>query len=301
MRWQGCRSVTELRVRNSELAKFMRCPRSWYLAYYRNLEPDWSRRIHPQSFDTGNAAHAGLFGYFNDEDPVAHIEAHRDELYAELHPQADMKAWDKTYEMAHRMVEHFPAWLEETGLEHGSETVTLEERLEISVGNFHGYDVTLHGQPDRIRRTAAGLIISDWKTGDVDRPFLMESDWQLLNYIMMSRTLHGEMPVGAEHVRLKRSMHTARAKSAQYGHHMVSVPEHRLRTHWQHVHNTIDRMIRLRVRLDEGASPVFEPTPNRLTTCSWDCSFTDVCPLMDDDGDWQYLLQEEFRLREDND
>ncbi len=291
--------MTILRLRNSELAKFMRCKRTWYLAYKRGLEPDWGRRLKPRTFDVGNAVHKGLFGYFSGEDPVAHIEAFREEMYDQLHVNADMKKWESTFKMALAMVEHFPAWLEETGLEVASETVTLEERLEISLGEFHGFEVTLHGQPDRVRRIPSGLIISDWKTGDISRPFLFESDWQLLNYIMMVRTIEGEMPIGAEHIRLNRSMHTARAKAPQYAHHMVTVPEHRLRTHWNHVRTVVDELVSMRLRIDAGEDPVFACTPNRLTTCSWDCSFTDVCPMMDDGADWEYVLNEEFRVRKD--
>lgn len=282
----------------------MRCQRSWMLGYYRNLQPDWGLRRTPVSFDTGNIVHAGLGGYYLGDHSAPHAEraihAFRDNLYSKLAEEADMKAWDKSVLMAERMVEAYIIWVEDNGLDVGEDTIEVETRMTMPLGNVHGYDVYLHGQPDRLVNTPSGMVIEDWKTGDIKRQFLMESDWQLLNYIMMSRFNHGAMPVGARHRRLNRSMHTAAAKADQFAQHHVSVNELRLSNHYQHVMHQVDLLVSKKIQLDEGLDPTLGCTPNRNTQCSWDCSFKEVCPLMDDGADFEYILDNEFRLREDS-
>lgn len=274
------------------------------LTYRRQLEPDWGQRLQPRSFDVGNAVHAGLGAFYPDHDLAAGhaaIEQHWAEMDENLNPEADIKEWGKVYAKAHAMLEHYPAWLDSEGLDIGEETVAIERRLSAPIGNFSGYDVVLTGQPDHVKTTREGhLILEDWKTGDIGRPTLMESDWQLLNYAWLIQEMHGKLPLEVRHRRFKQSMHTARVKTPQYAEHAVSFTPSRIATHRLHVYHTIEEMAKTRRLLEEDGDPVFVCTPTRLgTSCNWDCSWLDACSMMDDGGDWEHYLEINARVREE--
>jgi len=291
-------SANELLIRNSELTLFMRCQRSWMLSYYNKLQPDWALRTEPKVYDVGNFVHAGVGGYYlggHDIDRgLLDMEQLRDETYDKFGPHVNLRSWDKTYEMSERMLFAYTHWVEDHGLDIGEETHAVEERLSLHLGNIRGFDVYLHGQPDRVVRTENGLIIEDWKTGPTERPFLLESDWQLLNYVTMAQETYGEPVLGARHRRMKRSMHTARSKSQQFAQHHVSFSPQRLATHRKHVMIQVNLMVDKTIALNEGLDVVTGCTPSRTSNCNWDCAFTNVCPMMDDGDDYQYVLNDGF-------
>jgi hypothetical protein len=41
--------------------------------------------------------------------------------------------------------------------------------------------------------------------------------------------------------------------------------------------------------------------PNPTRDCMWDCSFRSVCLAMDDGSDWQFILNSEFAVRNEED
>jgi RecB family exonuclease len=292
--------MTIRQIRNSEIAKYLRCQRSWMLGYHQGLEPDWGQRVTPRTYDTGSAAHAGLRAYYEGRNPADGIREYQLECYDNLSPKADILAWSKIFDMAQAMVAHYPAWLDDEGLDIAETTLSLEAQMELPLGTFLGDEVIIYGTPDRIVRTGSGIVVEDWKTGDIDRPFMMESDWQLLNYMLMAEHKFGEAPVAARHRRLKRSMHTARAKTPQYSQEQVNFNRDRLAVHRQHLEKTVTDMVRKMQELEAGADEVYACTPVRIGQCSWDCSFTPVCSMMDDGADYEYVLALDYRKREDN-
>lgn len=283
-----------LRIRNSEVAKFKRCQRAWYVSYYLGLEKAYGARTFPASFDTGNAVHAGLEAYYLGGLAADGINRHKAEMYETFAVDADIKAWDKVYKMAHAMVEHYPSWVDGEGLDIGESTLSVEKQIE-----FPCADAIVTCKPDRLVETHRGLVIEDWKTGKIDRPYMFEGDWQMLNYGVAAWMETGEVPFGARHRRLNRSMHTAAAKAPQYAEHYVVFSEERLLMHIKHLERAVENIIVKRNSLNDGADPVIACPPNRLTTCNWDCNAQEICSLMDDQGDWQYVLVDEYKKRED--
>jgi hypothetical protein len=293
-----------LLIRSSELDKFLRCRRSWMLSYVRQLETDWHSRLRPRPFDVGNAVHAGLEAFYPDHDiDSAHlaITAHRTEMYENLHEDADMAAWDTTYRQAHAMVGHYPAWLDDGGYDIQEETVAIEERMFGYLGDFDGVPVVLHGQPDHVKSGHNGLILEDWKTGKIDRPLLMENDWQLLNYAWLVRETYGCLPVEIRHRRFNVSLHTDRVKKPQYSEQAVHFSARRVETHVEHLRTVCAEIVRLRQVLDAKIiDPVVACTPTRLpTSCNWDCAYVPVCGQMDDGDDWEHTLEISYRKREE--
>ena len=285
-------------IRNSEVGKFQRCMRSWYLGYHRNFEPNWGQRKFPATYDTGTAVHAGLQAHYLGQDPIAAIDLHAAEVEAHLDPMADEKAWAKVWKMAKAMVEHYPAWLDAEGHDIGEETISLETQMEIEIVP----GIVLYGTPDRIVRTPMGIIVEDWKSvSRIERPFMLESNWQLLNYLMFAKmAFPGENIIGARHRQFNRSMHTARATAPQYGQHMVHFVERRLEHHFRMMREVAVRMANMHEIMDWSDVPELDALPTHIGQCSWDCSFASVCTLMDDGGDWEAVLEIDYRPREDN-
>lgn len=279
-----------IRIRNSEIAKFMRCKRSWYLEYGRGLRRRPVQKLFPGTYDTGTAVHVGLAAYYRGEDPTYAIDAFERETEASLHPQADTGQWSKSFEMARRMVGAYTVWVAENGIDVGETTLTIEQELEAEI--MPG--VVLYGTPDRVKKNRAGhILVEDWKTGVIDRPFQMENDWQLLNYYLLVSSNYDDPMVGVQHRRLKRSMHTAAAKSPQFAVHTASVRPSRLDVHRRHVENVVTELLQYRQKVAAGADPVFTYTPHRMpNNCNWDCAFADVCAQMDDGDDWEYTVEE---------
>jgi len=282
-----------LKVRNSEIAKFKRCQRSWYTGYYLEKKPAYGQRTFPAAFDTGNAVHAGLEAYYLGEDMKAALNAHKVEMMASLHPDADHKPWEKVWKMAAAMLDHYPAWVSYNGLDVGESTLAIEEQIEFPVAG-----VMITCRPDRLVRTRRGIVVEDWKTGVVDRPHMFDADWQMLNYGLAAWMKYGEIPFGARHRRIARSMHTTRAKKEQYAQHYVSFGPDRLEVHRKHLELAVTDLLAVRARLDAGEDPVYTCPPNRLSTCNWDCNVQEICSMMDQGEDWQYVLSTEFEDKE---
>jgi hypothetical protein len=51
----------------------------------------------------------------------------------------------------------------------------------------------------------------------------------------------------------------------------------------------------------EMLNPHLSIYPNSTRDCMWDCSFRSVCLAMDDGGDWEYLLKEQYEIVEERD
>lgn len=296
------------RIRNSSITKYLRCRRSWMLAYVRNLETRYDLRTKPAAFDTGTAVHVGLEALYKTRDIEAGVDAimrHAMGMYDKVAPDSDMDKWEEALvTLPVLMLQGYQEWREETGADVGETLVAGEQQLEASLGTFHGDDVILYGTIDQVLRDSLGqLIINDFKTvGPLDENMTLATNWQINNYELLVRATYDETPVLGRHTQLRRVKRTARAKPPFYGkQEIVFSPEGRA-THLMHLQGVVADMVRtmqkLETNLDASAHHyVCPPSPTR--DCNWDCSFKHVCPMMDNGGDWEYLLAEDFRQRDE--
>lgn len=274
------------------------------LSYVRGLETAWDQRMNPQTFDAGNAVHVGLEALVNGEDWRAAIDTNWAEIQEVLAPEADYEKWiDQMVTLPKLMVEGYNEWRAEEGIDIGFETLGTELQLEANLGAFHGDDVILYGTIDRLLRNAEGqLVIDDYKTvATLDTVPTLATNWQANNYDLLVRFNTGELPVQIRHTQLKRVKRTARAKPPFYGQIHTTPNQAKRDAHWLHLAGVIDDMVRTMQRLvvDPDAAHHMLCPPNPTRDCSWDCAFKDVCPMMDNGGDWEFLLEEGFRPRED--
>lgn len=289
-----------IRIRQSEITKFLRCKRSWYLGYYLGLEPDWSERVKPRSYDVGNAVHAGLKAYYLGGTVQEGIDQWWAEVSANLAEHADMKEWEKTLREARATAGYFPTWAASVGDESGEETVLVEEELKAEVLTYRGYRVLVHGTPDRIIRDSVGLQVLDWKTvSTIDAKPGLVTNWQLWTYATLVAIVLNEIPYRARHVDIKRSMHTARAKGPFVLEHEIPLSRIQLDNHWIHLTQIVKQIVDTRLALDEGGDENhhFQCVPSPNMNCSWDCSFNEICPMMDDGSDYEHVLSVRYRPR----
>jgi len=283
-----------IRIRNSEIAKFLRCKRSWYLEYYKDKEPKAGLRSTPATYDVGTGVHVGLHAYYDNRDVSGALTDHIEGVVSQFTEATDHGEWDKAFRQMRAMCYAYEGWVAQDGLDINETTVSLETELTYDIPEL---DCQVFGTPDHLKEWRGFLIVEDWKTGDIGRVFQMENDWQLLNYGLMAAQKFPDLPlVYARHRRLNRSLHTARVTKPQFAEHRVSFDKDRLDVHKRHLDTVCSEIISYRMMLDSGLDPVNLCTPNRMPmSCNWDCAFKDVCAVMDDGTDsWQELLSENF-------
>ena len=290
-----------IRIRNSSITKFMRCRRTWMLSYVRNLETNWDLRMTPQKFDTGTSVHRGLEALYLGESPEAAVRAYWAELQEVLSPEADHAKWiEEVVTLPLIIIEGYQEWREEEGADVGDTILGLEVKLDAIVGTWKGEDVELYGTIDRLIRNSDGhLIVDDFKTVvTIDTVPTLATNWQINNYGLLVRANYDEMPLQGRHTQLKRVKRTARAKKPFYNQIHTTFNEAKMHTHWVHLNAVVMDMLSVMERLGDGANHGLA-YPNPTRDCSWDCSFKDVCPMMDNGGDWQFMLEDGFRQREE--
>lgn len=295
--------MTARMIRNSSITKYLRCKRSWMLSYQRNLETNWDKRTTPQKFDTGIAVHAALEAFSRNEDWSAAIDINWSNIQDELSEEADIKKWENELVVLPKiMVEGYIEWREENGIDVGYELLGAELKLEAYLGMVHGEDVTLYGTIDRLMRNPAGkLVIDDYKTVQtMDTVPTLATNWQVNNYALLVAANYGEFPVEGRHTQLKRVKRTATAKPPFYGQIHTTFNEVKSANHRIHLSSVVNDMVAtMQVLESDLTSHHWACPPNPTRDCSWDCSFRDVCPTMDNGGDWEHALEVGFRQREE--
>ena len=197
-----------IRIRNSEIAKFTRCKRSWYLEYYKDQEPKQSLRQSPATYDVGTGIHVGLHAYYAHREVDEALGAHITSIQNSFTEATDELRWGKAFDQMYAVCGAYPKWVADNGLDINETTVSLEKELTYDIPEL---DCQVYGTPDHLKEWRGFMIVEDWKTGEITRPFQMENDWQLLNYGLMAEQRFPDLPlVYARHRRMKRSLHTAR-------------------------------------------------------------------------------------------
>lgn len=283
--------------RVSETLRAQRCLRSWWLGYRRG-----GTGLQPQVRDTGDKRdvgtlfHAGVAAYYRGFNPG---QLMRETWLALVGEGAVTEQATKAYELAATMLDGWVQWLAAEGHDVDEETLHVEERLEMELGQFRGRDVVLYGTPDRVvRQTSTGLLIlEDTKTGQsLDRSVRLQIDPQLLTYAGMLRASGVEV-VEMRHQVAKKSKRTARATPPFYSRVSVPVTDALLDARWKHLMATVDLMVERIQRLDRGEDHHVVVPPTVNGQCDWDCDFLAVCPLMDEGAYWEAALEGMYEPR----
>jgi RecB family exonuclease len=276
-----------LKVSPSEIAKFRRCRRSWWLQYRLG----WS--IRPELAPATSAAllgtrvHAALEAYYGyDIHPCdalgviyAHERAQRPDAAGELTAEQD---W------AMIMVSGYLEWAAENGIDEEYDVVDVERTLEVPILLSNGEMAVISGKLDQIvrRRMDGALLLRDWKTvATLHKADRLVLDEQMRIYsALLTITEHGMRVDGALYAMLLRSKRTARASGPFYEQVHISYNGTEHMNMLQRLTGVLDDMERVARQLSSGTVDhrvTAYPNPI-IDRCGWDCSFVNVCPMFDD-------------------
>lgn len=300
-----------MKVSNSEIRKFKRCRRAWWLAYVLKLRRKYEG---PGALSVGNMLHYVLWRYYESPDRSAYLAAWREDLsryVAARVEELEASGGDhlvgemlKDAELASIMLEGYWEWLAEEGADQMLEIVGAEQELEAYLGEVNGEHVWLMAKLDiQARMRDSGDVLSvDHKSvaNLVDLKKVGHLDEQQLMYGMVQRMMLAagqlEAPriVGALFNMLRKVKRTARSNPPYYGRHAVPHNEQEFQSFFLRVWGEVHDMIAVRRQLEAGADHRVVAYPNPTRDCSWDCPFFAVCQQFDDGSDVKHVLGEMY-------
>ena len=277
-----------LRVSPSTIARFMRCRRSWWLTYVENWGVDAATAPATSAALLGTRIHASLEAYYGyDIDPVSAlgvIYEHEVGKRPECEPELVREhSWATT------MVSGYLDWAAETGVDEEYDVVAVERAVEVPILMTNGEMAIVSGKLDQIvrRKSDGALCIRDWKTvGTLSKADLLVLDSQMAIYAALLTISSTGMRVdGALYAMLLRSKRSARATGPFYEQVHISYNGAQHMNMLTRLRGVLDDMDRAMRRLRQGDDHRLAVYPNPMTDrCGWDCSFTHVCSLFDDDS-----------------
>ncbi len=291
-----------LRVSPSELAKFRRCRRSWYLTYHQRwgVAPEFSSATGVALM--GTRIHTALeahYGYgINAVDALNKVY----ELEMDRRPdREDDLAGER--DTAVIMVGGYLQWALENGIDEDYEVVATERTLEVPILLTNGEMAIVSGKLDQIvrRRSDGAILVRDWKTvASLHKADLLVLDEQMRIYSALLTIASDGMRVdGALYAMIQRSKQTARATGPFYEQVHISYNGHEHMSMLTRIRGALDDMERVTRQLNAGVDHRLVAYPNPMTDrCAWDCPFKNVCPLFDDGSRVDDAMRGNFRQQD---
>jgi hypothetical protein len=150
----------------------------------------------------------------------------------------------------------------------------------------------------RKRSTGARGFLDHKTVQSLTAPLLGFSlDEQFRHYALMEHLLNPQdVPERFQiYSMLKKSKRTARAAPPFYSRYEIYINDPELRAFWTRLWGEIRDLLSVEQGLDEGGDHRALAYPNPTRDCSWDCPFSVVCPMLDDDtSDAEYVLAERY-------
>lgn len=275
-----------LKVSPSEIAKFLRCRRSWALNYHYRWGVDPMRAPATSAALLGTRIHAALEAYYGyDIHPGRALEV----IYAherDKRPDAEIDLI-KEQDYAMIMVNGYVDWAAENGVDEEYDVVAVERAVEMPITLVNGETAIVSGKLDQIvrRRYDGALVVRDWKSvGTLHKADLLVLDSQMRIYSAVLGAVENGMRVdGALFAMLKRSKQTARSTGPHYEQVHISYNADDHASMLIRLTGILSDMAAVRKQLDDGVDFRRVAYPNPMTDrCGWDCSYTHVCSLFDD-------------------
>lgn len=328
----------QYKVSNSELRKFKRCRRAWWLTYYRKLR-QVRDGVGPLSI--GNMIHYPLEMYYSDpdRDPATfdwetHLDRHAQErLEDERLPEHLHGAMQDDLELARIMLRGYFEWLQDDGADSELRILAAEEEVEVMLGEVQGYVVSLIGKLDvqaEMKSNGDRVFVDHKSVANLtDLPKTGELDEQQRMYGLLQRMreavkrgetcgkqtpagactykpghdgicAHHRLPVASGGVwnMLRKVKRSARANPPFYGRAGVKHNDEVYRNFHLRVWGEVNDLLTVKAALDGGANHQVVAYPNPTRDCSWDCPFFLYCPRFDDGSDVESVLALEFEVHD---
>jgi hypothetical protein len=253
------------RVSNSELKTHKRCPRKWWLAYHRKLDP--GKREVQGARSIGTRVHFALADYYSGSfDPEEALRTYR-EISDEDLAFADSEFADTTklcseIELGRIMLEGYFDWLAEEGMDEGLTVIAAETPIEAPIPEFE--NVHIRGKLDlRLQRDSDGArLFLDHKTvGSLQQANgTIIQDEQMLTYHLLEKLEayaigdeSGERTDGGLYNMLRKVKRTATAKPPFYDRIEVRHNDTELRNFYVRITGQVKRILEAEAALNAGA------------------------------------------------
>jgi len=276
------------KYRQSEFGKWKRCRRAHHWQYTEGLyltSPEGQLPT-PNKSDIGTYAHVGFAALHKGEtldSALMLVAAEHEHRFA----GETTDEWDKTVEYALSSVRHYNDWLEE-GHTTGQKILGVEMPWEAELDSNSYRFRWVYGTTDLVvDDPLTGVVVVDMKTVGSQTQTPEEVDFQLRTYAWAYWQETGIVPARAEHRMVKRVLHGGTAKPPFVSTHGIHINEGILTMH--HLHMAVMATEIDWARESEVQDQYLYPNPHK--DCKWDCSYRDICPLVDDGGDVESVVQ----------
>jgi len=275
----------------SEIRKFQRCRRSWYLQYragehglgYTVKREDETHESSGRSLGTltHQLIEAGEHGW---KDTFAAVRAEEGDPNPER---------AKDFAFAERMVSGYFEWAATEGLDVGIETVGQELKLAYEISP----EVTVTGTLDHLYFDPLlnAHVVRDYKTVKTLTQTPHQADFQLRTYALLANLCLPDVNVRAgEHVQIRKVKRTgSTAKPPFYGRARIAIDADELQTHVRHLQVMLSEMAHVIYEAEAQARDLqcADLYPNPTRDCSWDCDFRGICAMVDDASDHEFALE----------
>jgi hypothetical protein len=292
--------VTDRQISNSEINKWKRCRRAWYLTYYLELGHEEGKFLPVGPTWLGTVLHDALEAlYGHGEDPIRTLFDIYDYLERSSPAEEGSESLEmirKDRELAHIMLLGYLQWIEEEGVDSQIEITGAEETVAIQLSN--GYTLTGKLDVRGVNTQNRFKFFLDHKTvGDLVTPKkTMDINEQFPTYALLDRmTKEASEHVDGGYVNmLKRVKRTTRAKPPFYARVDIKFNRHQLNSMWQRINSVANEIEATRQLLDSGRDHRYTVYPSPTKDCEWDCAFRAICPMMDDGSRWSEALHNDF-------
>jgi hypothetical protein len=282
----------------SEIAKFLRCRRSWALNYHYRWAVDPMRVSPVGAALLGTRIHAAMEGYYGyGIDPFTSIGIIYDTAIEQRPEFTDKLMAERDY--AAIMISGYLDWAAENGLDEDHEVVATEQEIQFQITLSNGEPAIVHGKLDQIvhRRLDGAVQLRDWKTvGSLSKADLIVLDPQMRIYSALLALTNSDLRVdGALYTMMLRSKRTSRASGPFYDQVFIRYNQAEHESTIMRLRGIMDDMARVKQALDDGVDHRQVAYHNPMTDrCSWDCSFVRVCSMFDDGSRVQDAMENEF-------
>ena len=291
------------KISNSEVQTWKRCQRKWWLAYYRALIPGSQEVVGPR--ELGTRVHLALAAYYSTRrvDPMTvFTDAIKEDLEAFPEKAEDIEA---QADLGMAMLEGYFQWVAETGADEGLTIIGDEVKMLVpssipGVYLLGKLDVRLERQMDTAR------LFMDHKTvGNLTTPVrTLHMDEQMKMYMLLERLdakynapngSEGEFVAGGLYNMLRKVKRTVRANPPFYDRVEVHHSDVELRNFYQALHGAIQQILSAQRALDSGVDHHYVVPPKPDSSCTWQCDFFNICPMLDDGSHAEGFIEAYYR------
>ena len=275
-------------VEPTQLQTFEDCPRFWHLRYEERLR---AKTPNPKLY-TGAGWGVMMEAYYRGEDHIAALENFAEEEWRQINtlivPTMEQEdEYRKAVDLLKLLGYDYPTWAKSNDPLYWVEVVAIEQPFEVPIPDTA---YILAGRMDMVVRDAYGnLWVVDHKTTsggfmtarEIKLNTQFQSYWWAAAHLWPDETVRGFIYNGVRKTNPKTARKEVFGRTAVVFH---------TTTNLEPITKKLQNLVNLIAT--EKEADYHRPQPG--FHCNWKCPFTDVCIAMDDQSDYELLINEYF-------